>query len=125
MDSGRGKVYLHSNHSLDTMQSVIMADREGFEPSVTLLLHTLSKRAHSTTLTPALGGRDARNSAHRWQSLFEKFRNELFPSDVLDPGENPEKVGKTVEKQPHHLRHGLSGFVENQHGTLGTARHGS
>ena len=31
-----------------------MADREGFEPSVTLLPHTLSKRAHSTTLTPAL-----------------------------------------------------------------------
>ena len=33
-----------------------MADREGFEPSVTLPPHTLSKRAHSTTLTPALGG---------------------------------------------------------------------
>ena len=33
-----------------------LADREGFEPSVTLLPHTLSKRAHSTTLTPALGG---------------------------------------------------------------------
>ncbi len=31
-----------------------MADREGFEPSVTLLPHTLSKRAHSTTLTSAL-----------------------------------------------------------------------
>ncbi len=27
-----------------------MADREGFEPSETLLPHTLSKRAHSTTL---------------------------------------------------------------------------
>lgn len=31
-----------------------MAGRVGFEPTVTLLLHTLSKRAHSTTLTPAL-----------------------------------------------------------------------
>ncbi len=48
-----------------------MADREGFEPSVTLLLHTLSKRAHSTTLTPALGGREARKSIRAWQSLFE------------------------------------------------------
>ncbi len=35
--------------------SLKLADREGFEPSVTLLPHTLSKRAHSTTLTPALG----------------------------------------------------------------------
>jgi hypothetical protein len=53
-----------------------MADREGFEPSVTLLPHTLSKRAHSTTLTPALGGRDARNSIRSWQSLFENFKND-------------------------------------------------
>lgn len=30
-----------------------MADREGFEPSVLLPVHTLSRRAHSTTLTPA------------------------------------------------------------------------
>ena len=51
------------------------ADREGFEPSVTLLPHTLSKRAHSTTLTPALGGRDARNSLGSWQSLFKIFEN--------------------------------------------------
>jgi hypothetical protein len=29
-----------------------MADREGFEPSETLLPHTLSRRAHSTTLPP-------------------------------------------------------------------------
>ncbi len=28
----------------------MLADREGFEPSDTLLHHTLSKRAHSTTL---------------------------------------------------------------------------
>ena len=47
-----------------------MADREGFEPSVTLLPHTLSKRAHSTTLTPALGGRQARNSFSTWQPPF-------------------------------------------------------
>ena len=38
-----------------------MADREGFEPSVTLLLHTLSKRAHSTTLTSALIAGGARS----------------------------------------------------------------
>ncbi len=42
-----------------------MADREGFEPSVTLLLHTLSKRAHSTTLTSVLihrgGGARSKN----------------------------------------------------------------
>ena len=31
----------------------LMADREGFEPSVLLPVHTLSRRAHSTTLTPA------------------------------------------------------------------------
>ena len=29
-----------------------MAEREGFEPSVVLLLHTLSKRAPSTTRPP-------------------------------------------------------------------------
>ena len=34
----------------------IMAEREGFEPSVRLLdVHTLSKRAQSTTLTPLRG----------------------------------------------------------------------
>jgi len=48
----------------------LVADREGFEPSVTLLPHTLSKRAHSTTLTPALGGRDARSLVLGLQSLF-------------------------------------------------------
>ncbi len=54
--------------------SGVMADREGFEPSVTLLPHTLSKRAHSTTLTPALGGRDPRNPTGPWQPLFKTFR---------------------------------------------------
>ena len=29
-----------------------MADREGFEPSVVFQLHTISNRAHSTTLAP-------------------------------------------------------------------------
>ncbi len=101
-----------------------MADREGFEPSVTLLLHTLSKRAHSTTLTPALGGRDARNSVLRWQSLFEKFRNEPLPSGILDAGEDPEKVGKAVEKQPDDFRHGFPGFVKCEHGALGPAGDG-
>ena len=32
----------------------ILAEREGFEPSVRLPLHTLSKRAPSTTRTPLL-----------------------------------------------------------------------
>ena len=50
-----------------------MADREGFEPSVLLPAHTLSKRAHSTTLTPALGGREARKRSGAWQSIFQKF----------------------------------------------------
>ena len=31
-----------------------MADRAGFEPAETFLPHTLSKRAHSTTLPPVL-----------------------------------------------------------------------
>lgn len=31
-----------------------MADRVGFEPTVRSHAHTLSKRAHSTTLTPVL-----------------------------------------------------------------------
>ena|GEM_PF-6290170 len=90
-----------------------MADREGFEPSVTLLPHTLSKRAHSTTLTPALGGRDARNSVHCWQPLFEKFPNELTISNIFDPREDPEKIGKAVEKQADDLRHGLAGLMQN------------
>lgn len=47
-----------------------MADREGFEPSVTLLLHTLSKRAHSTTLTSVLGGREARGAGTAGQAHF-------------------------------------------------------
>ncbi|MEY3896553.1 MAG: hypothetical protein RLZZ214_2073 [Verrucomicrobiota bacterium] len=102
-----------------------MADREGFEPSVTLLLHTLSKRAHSTTLTPALGGRDARNSIGTWQPLFEIFENQPPRSCVLHPGEDPEEVGKAVEKQSHDFRHGFAGFVQNKHGALGTAGDGA
>lgn len=58
----------HSRNSLK-----IMAGREGFEPSVTFLPHTLSKRAHSTTLTPALGGREARKRIGAWQSIFLMF----------------------------------------------------
>ena len=43
-----------------------MADRVGFEPTVTLLPHTLSRRAHSTTLAPVrLGGRGGGNLAGR------------------------------------------------------------
>ena len=69
--------------------STKMADREGFEPSVTLLPHTLSKRAHSTTLTPALGGRDARNSIRPWQPLFDFFKNLRRRSTIDHPGEDP------------------------------------
>ena len=50
--------------------SGVVADREGFEPSVTLPPHTLSKRAHSTTLTPALGRRETRGGYLAWQSIF-------------------------------------------------------
>ena len=53
-----------------------MADREGFEPSVTLLLHTLSKRAHSTTLTSVLihrvAGRGVRTKNRRLAIIFGK-----------------------------------------------------
>jgi hypothetical protein len=33
-----------------------LAEREGFEPSVRLTVHTLSRRAHSTALTPLREG---------------------------------------------------------------------
>ncbi len=98
-----------------------MADREGFEPSVTLLPHTLSKRAHSTTLTPALGGRDARDSAGAWQSLFTIFKK----SFAGDAGEDPQEVGKAVEKEPDDFGHGLAGFVEGKHAALGAAGDGA
>ncbi len=49
----------------------VMADRVGFEPTVLLPAHTLSKRAHSTTLTPVLGERDARRLAGLRQSFFQ------------------------------------------------------
>jgi hypothetical protein len=57
-----------------------MADREGFEPSVTSLLHTLSKRAHSTTLTSALifPGGGAR-SKQKFCSLGNHFRKFFSP----------------------------------------------
>ena len=102
-----------------------MADREGFEPSVTLLPHTLSKRAHSTTLTPALGGRDARNSIPRWQPLFEIFGNQPLRSAVDDAGKDPQEIRQPVEKQPHDLRHRFARFVEGEHAALGAAGDGS
>ena len=101
-----------------------MADREGFEPSVTLLLHTLSKRAHSTTLTPALGGRDARNSIGTWQPLFEIFENQSSQSCILHPGEDPQKIGKPVEKQPDDLGNGLPGLVQDEHAAFGPTGNG-
>ena len=102
-----------------------MADREGFEPSVSLTPHTLSKRAHSTTLTPALGGRDARKSVHRWQSLFEMFLTNPLESRVFGPGQDPQEVGKAVEKQPDNLGHGFAGFMQGEHAALRPAGDGS
>ena len=62
-----------------------MADREGFEPSVTLLLHTLSKRAHSTTLTSVLihrvAGRGVRTKNRHLAIIFgKKIRTEARAS---------------------------------------------
>ncbi len=37
---------------LYTLALAVFAEREGFEPSVPLTVHTLSKRARSATLTP-------------------------------------------------------------------------
>jgi len=56
-----------------------MADREGFEPSVSLTPHTLSKRAHSTTLTSALIVGGAR-SKKKFLLLGNPFRH-FFSSD--------------------------------------------
>jgi hypothetical protein len=69
-----------------------MADREGFEPSVTFLPHTLSKRAHSTTLTPALGGREARKRSGAWQSIFHKFSGNGGVGAQI-PGIQPHRLG--------------------------------
>lgn len=58
MQSGRMR-YNHDmknlakSRTLQGYEKNKMADREGFEPSVLLPVHTLSRRAHSTTLTPA------------------------------------------------------------------------
>lgn len=63
-----------------------MADREGFEPSDTLLHHTLSKRAHSTTLPSvrlenARIGRGGRKlTGGRWRGNPEMS---LFLASVL------------------------------------------
>ena len=102
-----------------------MADREGFEPSVTLLLHTLSKRAHSTTLTPALGGRDARNSIRSWQPLFEIFGNQLPESVLFDPCEDPQQIRKAVKKQPNDFGNRLAGLVQGEHAAFSAAGHSS
>ena len=49
-----------------------MADRVGFEPTVRSHAHTLSKRAHSTTLTPvrlkSALGRGGRNLSLQYES---------------------------------------------------------
>jgi hypothetical protein len=50
-----------------------LAEREGFEPSVRLPLHTLSKRAPSTTRTPLpllQGAHDCMSQAREPQALF-------------------------------------------------------
>ena len=64
----------------------MLADREGFEPSDTLLHHTLSKRAHSTTLPSvrlenALTGRGGRTlTGGRWRGNAEMS---LFLASML------------------------------------------
>ena len=68
-----------------------MADREGFEPSVLLLAHTLSKRAHSTTLTPALQwkGADPRGRLPAWQPDFLRESTPRPPEvdECVTPGQ--------------------------------------
>ena len=87
----------------------------GFEPSVTLLPHTLSKRAHSTTLTPALGGRDARNSIHPWQPLFEIFGKSAPRAHPLTRAEDPQQIGQPVEEQPDDLGDRFARLMEGEH----------
>jgi hypothetical protein len=103
-----------------------MADREGFEPSVRFHAHTLSKRAHSTTLTPALGGRDARNSPAAWQSLFNNFEIVFCrPSVGGDSGEDPEQVREAIEEESDHFWHGFARLVESQHSPFCAAGNGA
>ncbi len=72
-----------------------MADRVGFEPTVRLHAHTLSKRAHSTTLTPVrfvpqnrLFGRGGRKLSSSFDSgnteitFILRFRAFNFPLTV-------------------------------------------
>ena len=77
-------------------------DREGFEPSVTLPPHTLSKRAHSTTLTPALGRRETRERRMAWQS---HFICELWEKSARSIGmhSSPVAQGRTSPYSTHIL----------------------
>lgn len=79
-----------------------LADRVGFEPTVTLLLHTLSKRAHSTTLTPVRiklpvwsrraeaipANTDWQHRNHTYSCLSVLFIFSLFLTGGIVPGEN-------------------------------------
>jgi hypothetical protein len=64
-----------------------MADRVGFEPTVTLLPHTLSKRAHSTTLTPVRDsrGREPSHLPPPWQSEFPREIASNLPENSTNP----------------------------------------
>ena len=69
--SGRGSLPSLKRHDpTPASGSGVVADREGFEPSVTLPPHTLSKRAHSTTLTPALGRPETSEGRMTWQPIL-------------------------------------------------------
>ena len=58
----------------------VMADRAGFEPAETLLPHTLSKRAHSTTLPPVqvIIGRDMTQVLGRRKLAGERVDSNPF-----------------------------------------------
>ena len=45
------KAFIRSYKNLQTLVFLLMAEREGFEPSVQLPVHTLSRRAPSTART--------------------------------------------------------------------------
>ena len=69
-----------------------VADREGFEPSVLLLAHTLSKRARSTTLPPVLWKRFLRVGSMPWVGRCARSfaaRNAFHPKKATPEGVNP------------------------------------
>ncbi len=64
---------------------IFMAEREGFEPSVTLRLHQISSLAHSTTLTPLhiLGEASVINSCRVFAGARFLARSGIWPKPTL------------------------------------------